>query len=191
MWPGADRCPSLSFLILRVGPCSRRALHWSHGDSAFWLMENEWGHLQGRHQRGRGVVPKKEPRVSAGGGQDWQPDHLESCPSPQRPPPEFWLGTPGDPRSRSWGSTYLLWVYENLPCFQTVRQEALTPSPSVRARSQPGSKLALAELLGALRPRGLEGYSDRQEMGIRRENNAEFGARRHGFPCWLCSSAAV
>lgn len=50
---------------------------------------------------------------------------------------------------------------------------------------------AQAELLGALRIRGLEGHSDRQEIEIKRENNAEFGARRHGFPCWLCSSAAV
>lgn len=150
-------------------------------------MGNEWGHLPGLH----GGVPKKELRVSAEGGQDWPPDHLESCPSPQETTPEFWLGTPRGPWSRSWGSTYLPWVLENLPYFQTLRQEALTPPSSVRARSQPGSEQGLAELLGALRLGGLEGYSDRQEIRIRRENNADFGARRHGFPCWLCSSAAA
>ena len=84
-----------------------------------------------------------------------------------------------------------LWVPENLSDFQALSQEALTPSPGVRARSQPGKELALAGLLGAVRLRGLEGYSGRQEVGIRRENNAEFGAKRHGFPCGLCSSAAA
>lgn len=45
-------------------------------------MQKEWDYLQGLHR----VVPKGKLRVSTEGDEDWQPDHLENCPHPKRPP---------------------------------------------------------------------------------------------------------
>lgn len=126
-------------------------------------------------------------RVSTEGGQDWQPDH----PRTRSPPQDS-----GEDHARAMEQILVASLSSPGPWKSAVFSGSPPRSSHTSSLPVSGPEHSLemstrCELLGTRRIRGLEGFSDRQEMGIKRENNAESGASRHGFPGWLCSLAAA
>lgn len=124
---GLGKIPShlQMFSFHKWAPCPLRSVHVEHLDSAF-----SWCRMTGVLCKGSiGGLPRCSQCWGCSGLAARPPGELSRL---QRLPRNSGLGPE---RGRSWGSLY---AFRAMKICQTVRGEAPTPLPTVRARSQAG-----------------------------------------------------